>query len=267
MNKTCHLTLVTLLLFLIGCDTRQAPDNQDTTPKEQASVMEQITGTISYRERILLKPDAVIEVKLEDVSRADAPAVEIGRKVITEPGTPPIAFSLEFDPKNINPRMSYQVRATIRRGEQLQMTTDRAYKVLTQGAGKHVDLMLVGVKPAPSKPASELTNTYWKLSAIGNETYTHSSSQREPHLLLKIDNNIATGHGGCNTFSGSYKTDGETLSFSPLMATRKACVEGMDTEAKYLKLLQSVSVYRIEGDTLTLFEGDEPVLKFKAVYF
>ena len=40
-----------------------------------------VSGTVNYRERMALPPDAVVEVQLLDVSRQDAPAtiVEIGR--------------------------------------------------------------------------------------------------------------------------------------------------------------------------------------------
>ena len=37
-----------------------------------------VSGTATYRERMALPPDAVLEVKLQDVSLADAPAVELG---------------------------------------------------------------------------------------------------------------------------------------------------------------------------------------------
>jgi putative lipoprotein len=38
----------------------------------------EVSGTATYRERIALPPDAVFIAVLADVSRADAPAVEIG---------------------------------------------------------------------------------------------------------------------------------------------------------------------------------------------
>lgn len=36
--------------------------------------MKTITGTVAYRERIALPPNAVVTVTLEDVSLADAPS-------------------------------------------------------------------------------------------------------------------------------------------------------------------------------------------------
>ena len=42
----------------------------------------QVTGSVTYRERIALPPTAVVQVRLVDVSRADAPAVLIAEQVI-----------------------------------------------------------------------------------------------------------------------------------------------------------------------------------------
>lgn len=41
--------------------------------------MNTVTGAATYRERMALSPGAVFEATLEDVSRADAPAVVVGQ--------------------------------------------------------------------------------------------------------------------------------------------------------------------------------------------
>lgn len=53
-----------------------------------------VTGTVSYRERIALTPNAVLEVKLLDVSRADASTVAIGEQVIESTEQVLIAFEI-----------------------------------------------------------------------------------------------------------------------------------------------------------------------------
>jgi putative lipoprotein len=54
-----------------------------------------INGTATYRERMALPPDAVFEVTLEDISRADATADVLGRARIENPGNPPFHFSID----------------------------------------------------------------------------------------------------------------------------------------------------------------------------
>ena len=66
-----------------------------------AAAADVVIGTASYRERIALPPGAVFEAVLEDVSLADAPAVELGRTTIADPGNPPFAFEIDFDPAEV----------------------------------------------------------------------------------------------------------------------------------------------------------------------
>jgi hypothetical protein len=46
-----------------------------------------LTGTATYRERLLLPKDAVFEATLEDVSRADAPSTVLGRAAAHSPAS------------------------------------------------------------------------------------------------------------------------------------------------------------------------------------
>ena len=45
-----------------------------------------------------LPPGAVFEAVLEDVSLADAPAIELGRATLADPGNPPFEFEIDYDP-------------------------------------------------------------------------------------------------------------------------------------------------------------------------
>jgi uncharacterized lipoprotein YbaY/heat shock protein HslJ len=102
-----------------------------------------VSGKLEYRERIMLTPEAVATVTLEDVSLADAPAKVIARQEIANPGAPPIAFALEYPLDAIDERMTYSVRAQIHDRGRLLFTSDTHAPVLTRGAGNTVDLLLV----------------------------------------------------------------------------------------------------------------------------
>lgn len=104
-----------------------------------------ISGTATYRERIALPPAAVFEAVLEEVSRADAPAAVIGRTRIDNPGQPPIAFSIAYDPAAIDPRFTYAVRTTVRVGDRLMFTSDTVNRVLTRGAPSDVAIVMRGL--------------------------------------------------------------------------------------------------------------------------
>ena len=106
-----------------------------------------VTGTITYRERVALGPDAVATIQLRDVSLADAPSVLVAEQSIANPGSVPIAFRIEYDPAAIDERRTYGIQADIREGGRLLFANDTAYDVITGGQPAHVDMVLVRVAP------------------------------------------------------------------------------------------------------------------------
>ncbi|MFV9503790.1 MAG: YbaY family lipoprotein [Oscillochloridaceae bacterium umkhey_bin13] len=94
-----------------------------------------VTGTVSYLQRIALAPNAVVEVKLVDVSRADAPAIVISSLSFVSDGRQvPLPFELRYDPSQIDERMTYAVQARITIDGQLTFINTQNYSVLTRGA-------------------------------------------------------------------------------------------------------------------------------------
>ncbi len=86
----------------------------------------------------------------------------------------------------------------------------------------------------------------------------------EPTATFDTDGNVY-GTGGCNTYRGSYGTDGDTITIGPLATTLKYCEQpdgAMDQEGTFLALMQSADSYRVRGGTLTLYAGDEAVVEF-----
>lgn len=94
----------------------------------------QVTGTATYLDRALLPPDAVVEVVLEDVSRADAPAEALARQTLPPRSGPPYGFALPYDPGAIDAGHTYAVRARVTLGDRLMMTSDTVVPVITRGA-------------------------------------------------------------------------------------------------------------------------------------
>lgn len=107
-----------------------------------------VSGTVTWRERIAVPPDATVTVRLQDVSRMDAPAVLMAEQTIaTEGRQPPYAFELAVDTATIDPGRRYTVSARAEQKGQLLFINDSAYPVMTQGGGYTVHLMLV--RPGP----------------------------------------------------------------------------------------------------------------------
>jgi uncharacterized lipoprotein YbaY len=102
-----------------------------------------VTGTITYRQRIALPPDALIEVKLLDVSRADAPALTIAENMFRPGGRQvPIEFALEYDPRRINNRHRYSIQARIIQDNKPRFISAQPYPVITGGHPNTVNVIV-----------------------------------------------------------------------------------------------------------------------------
>jgi heat shock protein HslJ len=148
------------------------------------------------------------------------------------------------------------------------MSLERDYHAaLTATAGFRIEdrrLLLVDeqgdivLELEADRPAA-LTDADWHL--LGYNTGNALVSNRATETMTArfgSDGKIA-GFGGCNRYFGSYEAEGERLRIGPLASSRKLCLEPqgvMQDEAGFLKVLEQVTEYRIEGRRLTLLGPD-----------
>jgi uncharacterized lipoprotein YbaY/heat shock protein HslJ len=131
------------LCLLYACEA----SNEPASEAGMRNQTERIIGTVSYRERIPLRPGSRLEIVLEDISQSDAPALQIARMERTDPGQVPIPFELEYEPEAIDPRMSYAIRARILAPDgSLLFINDLQYPVNVQDADIHVEMLLVSAR-------------------------------------------------------------------------------------------------------------------------
>lgn len=108
----------------------------------QREVVGRVTGTVTYRQRIALPPDAVVEVKLVDVSAQDVAAKTIGEQTIRSPGQVPVPFEIGYDAALIQARHRYAIQARILVEGKLSFTNTLAYPVITMGSPSRVDVVV-----------------------------------------------------------------------------------------------------------------------------
>ncbi len=105
-----------------------------------------VTGTVTYRQRIALTPEAIVQVELRDVSRQDVEAPLLAKRVIRKPGQVPIAFVLDYDPAALVPGHACAISARIADRGQLQFVTDVRIPVVTNGAPPAAEIVVVPVR-------------------------------------------------------------------------------------------------------------------------
>ena len=108
-----------------------------------------ITGSVSYRTRNALPPDAVLVVRVQDTSRADAPAVTLAEQRIELAGQQvPIPFSLLVDRDLLRKKARITVAARIQRGSKLLFINDTSHPALADGQPRQADMVLKQVSGA-----------------------------------------------------------------------------------------------------------------------
>jgi putative lipoprotein len=258
----------TLVLLPVVC-TAQAPAGSQSSPM--------ITGTVTYRVHMALPANAAIDIRLEDVSRVDRPAIVAENIFAAEGKQVPIPFQLPYSPGDIQASHRYQLRAQIMAGDKLLFVTTTAYPVLTNGAPSTVNMVLqpVGSGPSASTSGSEgdgatagtasLFGTSWRLTELDGTPPISATGANTPQLTLDGNQNRYSGSGGCNRLTGTIELKGDSLNFGAGASTMMACREPlMKQERAFTKMLQSVTGYRISGKTLELLAGNKTVAKFKA---
>lgn len=225
-----------------------------------------ITGTATYHERMALPANAVFEAVLEDVSLADAPARVLGQQNISPAGSPPYALRIPYDPARLDARARYNVRTSIRAGEQLLFVQDEAAFVLRQPGDDRVDVVMKRVRsdfqPGPNAPRPDaapgalvppaLRQHAWQVTHIGSKAVANAQP-RVPGMAFDAQAPRVSGNTGCNGFSATYTAKGGQLQFGPPMSTRKACVGSVEND--FVDALQSVRSQRLDGRELKLLDA------------
>jgi len=235
--------------------------------------MKTIAGSVFYRERMMLPPNAEIKVTLEDMSKMDTAAAIITTTTLSPAGGPPWDFAMEYDSAKIDSRHLYALRARIEVNGQLMFTNTTQIPAFSEDEGKPLEVLVSrvgggrgGQCPELPTPDASLTNTYWKLVELDGQPAALGAGERELHMVLNSEGDRVQGFSGCNRFTGGYELSDGQLRFKQLASTGMACMDGMEQEQRFLELLAGAMRFTISGDSLVLYSGDERLsLHFAAV--
>ena len=106
-----------------------------------------VAGKVRFHRDIELPRGATVVVSLRDTSLADAPSGELGRDVIRGASQLPTWFQIEYDPREIRPGGEYSLQAEVRLGDELLYLHDTVHPVITRGAPRNIDLLVVSTDP------------------------------------------------------------------------------------------------------------------------
>ena len=219
-----------------------------------------VNGTVTYLPKIALPATAIVTVRLEEVSRADAPSTLLATvNVPTQGQQVPIQWGFVYDPNWLEPNGRYVVRATISDSGRLIWTSDTAIS-LPPGGSDQLEINVVQVAQAPSV---NLRGTNWELTSLtvgGVQTRVMT----KPRPTLAFDGARMSGNSGCNGFGGSYTQNVNRLQIGTVISTLRACADDnmMKLEAMYFRALSGTVQFTSDASSLTLTYVNGDVLVF-----
>ena len=109
----------------------------------------------------------------------------------------------------------------------------------------------------------KLGDKRWILASIAGKPLP--KIETVPFLVFDKQKGSAGGNSSCNSFGGSYKTEGDKISITEIISTLIACGdERMNIEREFLGGLQKATRFEIKAGKLNLYEGDTLLLAFDA---
>lgn len=218
-----------------------------------------LSGTVSYRERVALPRSAVIEVKLVDISLADAPAKVIARTTIKPGKQVPIRYRLAFDDTAIVANHTYAIEARITVNGQLWFITTTRHTVFAGGSN---DTSILVERVGGRRGAAVIDGPVgrWLAEDIrGRGVIDYLQT-----ILVVAADGVISGTGGCNTMLGTAEMSGDSIRFGSIASTEMACTPAaMDQEEKFFSALGEVRSWRVDSmrHKLALLGADgEPVV-------
>jgi heat shock protein HslJ len=109
--------------------------------------------------------------------------------------------------------------------------------------------------------SQELAGTSWSVTSYNNGKQAVVTVLAGSQLTAEFGaDGVLSGSAGCNRYTATYAAQEQSLTIGPVAATRMMCADPagvMEQEAHFLKALESVATYRIDGDRLELRTADD----------
>jgi len=232
------------------CKVAMAEPAQTTAPFE-------VTGQITYREKVALPAQSVALVTLRDITVANAASTVITEQRIVLTGRQvPIAFRLTVDRSKLQPQRKYAVRGTIIGADEQFLWTTMDIHVVDQSKPSVAigTLTMSRVSGEAADPQERLKTGEWiivKLNGVDVPKGARASLKFGASAVL-------SGRSFCNSFSGTYALAGQSLSLSPKATTLMACAPDVaNLEKQLMEMLGDVQRFEMsEFGTLTLRTSD-----------
>jgi len=86
-------------------------------------------------------------------------------------------------------------------------------------------------------------------------------------ITIQFENGQVSGNGGCNSYGGEYRVNGDKLELGMLMSTLMACADPamMEQETIFMQALGDAQGFEIVGGQLQMYGSGGEALTFVSV--
>jgi putative lipoprotein len=219
--------------------------------------MFELTGQITYSERMAIPPQSVAVITLRDVTAPNAASTVVAEQRIDLAGRQvPIAFRITVDRSKLQSQRRYAVRGSIVGSDQrfLWVNQDIRYVDVSKPSVAVGVLTMSRVSGEAADPEERLKTGEWIIVKLNG-----TDVPKDARAMLKFGAGaVLSGRSFCNSFTGTYALAGLSLSLSPKTSTLMACAPDVANMEKLLmQMLSDVQRFEMsEFGTLTLRTSD-----------
>jgi putative lipoprotein len=250
------------MLLVLGAAVACAGPDQPAGHGHQMAVVPvaptQVSGTLTYRQRIALPEDAMLNIWLVDMARADAAATVLAHHTFAAAGRQvPLHFTMAVPLAGVAPTMRPGLRATINDGHgRLLWTTDTARPVNLEGGRVDLGLITLVQAAAAAAPAGAALpiDGEWRVREIAGEMLAG------PKLVTLHFNSGGRlgGAGPCNTYGGRWQIENGRVKVDQLLSTMMACPPPVgEQERAFLAILQNLQGAQVDTEGALVLTGVE----------
>src|SRR6266850_5577379 len=109
-----------------------------------------------------------------------------------------------------------------------------------------------------SSAQAGLANTQWRLASFGTADGESPVIEGTTITIKFSADGRVGGSGGCNSYGGQYREQGDNISFSQIISTKRACSDqrANQQEGQYFAALESANKFKLSDNRLTIFYAD-----------
>jgi putative lipoprotein len=202
----------------------------------------EITGTVSYREHMALPPNAVVDVKLVETPAAGGSREVLAQVHLKPDRQVPVPYKLELERDRIKSDRTYALQALISVDGRPWFFGSARYGLGETSA--RIDILVQRITTAADHGGDNAIFGEWKVQTIRDMQVANDVVSS---IGIATDGSVK-GNGGCNSFVGQSKVNGDQITFGDMARTLKSCLPPVTSqEEKFLDVLADVKGWRVRS--------------------